>query len=87
MTTKIVQLQDLQPLYVSPMPHPYSWTPTQIADATFPVTEARLRGQDVKVGDTYGSGIVTGLHFYTGFAGCPARYYVCTTQGDYSINA
>ena len=76
-----------QTSYTSPLPHLHAWTPTQISNRTFPVTGGRLHGTEVALGDSYGTGVITGLDFYTGFAGCPARYYVHTTTGDFIINA
>jgi len=51
-----------------------------IADKTYAVTAGRFtNGADTvefKLGSVLFSRTVTGIEFYTGFAGCPARYYV-----------
>jgi hypothetical protein len=50
-----------------------------IADKTYPVTAARTYGRETVLGepDRWGN-MVTKIVFYTGFAGCPARYYITT---------
>ena len=73
--------------YTSPLPHPHAWAPTQIAGRTFSVSAGLIHGRTVAVGDEYVGASVTGLRFFTGFAGCPARYYVETDAGEYVITA
>lgn len=51
-----------------------------LADSTFDVTAARVYGREVRVGDEYWGNRVLGIQFYTGFAGCLARYYITTTR-------
>jgi hypothetical protein len=52
-----------------------------IADKCYPVTEApRVGGDTIRVGAAYTAlgHIITAIEFYTGFAGCPPRYYITT---------
>lgn len=58
-----------------------------IADKHYPVTAARIYGRELNIGDEWAGGIVTGFLFYTGFAGCPARYYISTTRSTTIANA
>jgi hypothetical protein len=58
-----------------------------LADSHFPVTGARIYGRELRVGDTYWGAEVLSILFYTGFAGCPARYYIRTTRSTTIANA
>lgn len=81
--------------YVSAMPHLHDWAPSQISDRRFAVTAFRAgayhldgelipAGREFRLGESQypASGPITAIEFYTGFPGCPARYYVTTTRED-----
>lgn len=63
------------------------------ADKTFPVKELRVpegyllgtSQREFAIGDTLFGGAIASIDFYTGFAGCPARYYVTRQDGDTTI--
>ena len=57
------------------------YAPAAISDREYPVTAARVYGHELVVGGDNGWGrTVTAIRFYTGFAGCPARYYVTSER-------
>lgn len=58
-----------------------------LADSTFPVTAARIYGRELRVGDSAWGHEILAIDFYTGFAGCPARYYVKSTRSTTIANA
>lgn len=67
---------------------PVAYAHGAIADKTFEVTGFRMQGVEYKIGepDKFGND-VTRVQFYTGFAGCPARYYITTPKFTYIHNA
>lgn len=58
----------------------------EIADKTYEVTEMRVNGVQWSLGMAYSDYPILKLEFYTGFAGCPPRYYITTARGvQYSV--
>lgn len=54
-----------------------------IADKHYPVKEARIgiNGETFGIGDIWHGQPIQSIVFYTGFAGCPPRYYIARESG------